>query len=115
VFCVAGEIRKSGFLFLIIFPCAGGWSGFSIEANSADLVASVDKMISFNLHSAIQTAKLASLFLAKGGLLVLTGIRLFVAVYNDLMSNSLLLSYLGFKCIIHLIQMFYIRVSRWFL
>ena len=59
--------------FDVIYCAAGGWAGGSIESDTASLVASIDKMLSFNLYSSIQTAKLASLYLKKGGLVVFTG------------------------------------------
>jgi dihydropteridine reductase len=55
----------------VVFCAAGGWAGGSIK--SGDLVANVDKMISMNVHSALQASRIAALRLAPGGLLVLTG------------------------------------------
>ena len=48
-----------------------GWAGGSIK--SKELTQAVDKMVSFNLHSALQASRIAALKLSPGGLLVLTG------------------------------------------
>lgn len=67
------EVEKAleGSTFQGIYVAAGGWSGGSIL--SKDLVANVDRMMSFNLHSAVQASRIAAKTLAPGGLLVLTG------------------------------------------
>jgi hypothetical protein len=54
-----------------VFCAAGGWAGGSIGGGSTDeFVAAVDRMLSFNLISALQTARIASATLQPGGLLV---------------------------------------------
>merc|ERR1711959_298558 len=55
----------------LVFCAAGGWAGGSIK--SKELTQAVDKMVSFNLHSALQASRIAALKLSPGGLLVLTG------------------------------------------
>lgn len=57
--------------FDVIYCAAGGWAGGAIGAE--DLVAGVDRMLAFNLYSAISCAAVAQATLNQGGLLVLTG------------------------------------------
>lgn len=57
--------------FNLVAGVAGGWTGGSIAAPS--LLTSVDKMLKFNLNSAVIAAHVAQRHLAEGGLLILTG------------------------------------------
>ena len=41
----------------VVFCAAGGWAGGSIKSD--DLVANIDKMISMNVHSALQASRIA--------------------------------------------------------
>jgi hypothetical protein len=63
--------KRTAEKFEVVFCAAGGWAGGSIGGGSTDeFVASVDRMLSFNLVSALQTARIASATLQPGGLLV---------------------------------------------
>ena len=54
-----------------MFCAAGGWAGGAIDVASTDeFVANVDRMLSFNLMSALQTSRIAARTLMPGGLLV---------------------------------------------
>ena len=55
----------------VVYCAAGGWNGG--DARSDDLCAGVDRLIDFNLKSAIACASVAARTLKEGGLLVLTG------------------------------------------
>jgi dihydropteridine reductase len=57
--------------FDLIVGAAGGWAAGSIGAPS--VLSSVEKMILFNINSAVATAYVAQRHLAEGGLLVLIG------------------------------------------
>ena len=68
---VKDQIAKSKQTFDIIYCAAGGWSGGGIKSDK--LVESVERMIDFNLKSALACSAVAALYLNQGGLLVLTG------------------------------------------
>jgi dihydropteridine reductase len=62
-----------GALYDAIVCAAGGWAGGSLTGETHELLASIDKMYSMNLQSALATAHLAAKFLKTNGLVVLTG------------------------------------------
>lgn len=55
----------------VVYCAAGGWAGGNILSD--ELCANIDKMVSFNLYSAVQASRVAARFMAENGLLVLTG------------------------------------------
>lgn len=65
------EAELKGEQFSLVFCAAGGWSGGSIV--SGGFVESVDRMLSFNVYSALQCSRIAASTLQAGGMLVLTG------------------------------------------
>lgn len=67
-----GEVVGEGKLDAIICV-AGGWAGGN--AASADLVKSADLMVKQSVWTSVLSARLASLHLRSGGLLVLTGAK----------------------------------------
>ena len=62
-----------GGVYDVVVCAAGGWAGGSLKGDTHDLLASVDKMYSMNMQSALATAHIAAKFLKAGGLVVFTG------------------------------------------